>query len=745
MAQAQLTPFSRFLLWLVLVTLSCATPGARQPTLVPTAAPATQPTAVTRSAPTPIAAATSPVSTFSGEAVSGAADRLPPANPFAPFSAVAASTLDPGLQRDDLDDMQKHESLQQLSAEQQEALLANGFVVEPQPFSTFAAVYARGGEQKLPAFVTADAILHTSRLVADVAWQRSEARHLPADLQALSHAMVAVSQQQWEQAQDDGTTRAAQRNLAFFAVGSSLLDPDFAPPALVNQIVAEELTLIAQGGRFISPLFATEEDYGRFVPRGRYAQSEAMARYFRALSWFGRPLALSYMPEGTATVNRLVEARIAARQALLMTWGLEDSDNLSRWERIFQPSLYFHGATVAWSVPQVQAVAATLYGDDPSVSDLAGDALLDDFLATMHTMPPSLPFAPEPQPAFALLPVPDATYGAAPDSAILHSLTFNRIGAYSGGMPLPQSAVQTEIGLIRGLLRTLDVAAALGSPLAEEIVASGDDSSYEGYELQLENIQLHYAAIEPASWAASFDGGWLLALRPLLAEATQTGFLYAPPEAWQARQLASWHAAWISLRHETQLIPRPVAVEPVSPEVAYGYLEPQPLLYGRMASLVGQIIDGLGSRDLLDEESASKLRQLERLLDAARTISRKELSGQRLSTDEAQLLSQFITRLAALTTYEPASGATVAQTDPGPSRLVDVYQEPSSGRLLQAASGHVWPIYILVPRQEGVTLAMGAVLSSYELHGEQLSSGAWREMENRPPPPDWMQPHIVTD
>lgn len=725
----------RFLLLLLLAALACGLPNSTPAT----PAPATQPAVLV----SPVPGATSTVQAFSGEVVSGAADRLPTTNPFALFSPIPASSTETGLSRAELDDLEKLPGLERLNPAQRETLLQQGFFLEPRPFDTFAAAYAYGAEQKLPAFITADVLLHTFHTVTSVAWQRSEARFLAADLQALCEAMTAVSQEQWEEAEDDQTQQAALRNMAFFATAGTLLDPSFTAPSPVVDIVSEEITLIEQSGRFISPLFRAQLDYSLFTPRGHYTRSEELQRYFRALSWLSQPFSLAYAPSDSGTVEPLIAARLAARQTLLMTWGLERSNNLSRWERVFQPSLYFHDARVAWSLHQVQAAAPVLYGQQPTVAELAGDALVDDFLATMHNMPPLMPFDPTPAAAFAFLPGPRnhgpgqaVTAGA--DGAILRQLTFNRVGAYGGEPPYPRTAIQTSIGPIRGLPRTLDVPAALGSELAQALVQQGGDANFDGYDLQVMQLQQHYATLEPQSWPYSFDGALLFTLQPLLRQVSEAGFLYAPPETWQALQLNTWHTAWTMLRHEVEPAPRPVADAAVSPDVAYGFLEPQPALYGRMASLAKQIRDGLGQRDLLDEESATKLQRLQRLLEAARTISRKELAGERLTEDEALLLRQFIPRLTALATYEPPIGLTAPLTDGALPRLVDVAVEASSGERLQAATGEAWPIYVLVPSERGPELALGATVIAYELHGEQLSPTAWQQLESRPPPPVWL-------
>ncbi len=737
-------PHLRRALWLlILALLACAAPASLQSTARPPTGPA--PALTPLPGATPRGAATAVVSPFSGEAVTGAAERLAAQSPFAPYAplTVNIAALDPALPRSDLQEMEKLPALQQLTVGQREALLEYGFVIVAQPFDSFAAAYAAGAEQKLPAFITVEAILHAFRVVTGVAWQRSEATFLTADLQALSHNMVLVAEEQWQAAGDDATAQAAMRNLGFFAVASKLLDPGFTPPPLVSQLVADELTLVAQGGRFISPLFGEELDYNLFHRPAQNAPNDSYARYLRARAWLARPFSLAYAPQGSDALQQLARARLSARQALLMAWGLAASDNYTRWQRLFEPTLYFEGAAPAWSLAQVRAASDLVFGPQPALAGLAADGAVDNFLATLHTAPPTLPFDAAAPPAFALLPMPAAGHEAKPDGAILRQLTYNRVGAYSGDGALPVTAVQTAIGAIRGLPRSLDVPAALGSPLARELAAAAGDAQYEGYELQLDLLAQRYAALDAAAWGLSFDGGWLFALQPLLAPTAVEGFLYAPAEAWQARRLSGWHAAWLDMRQPATLEPRPVSALAVSPDAAHGYLEPQPALYARLEALAAQVRQGLKSRGLLDDESQAKLQQLERLLDAARVISRKELAGSRLSADEALLLSQFVSRLQNLITYEPPPGAAAPLSGGRLSRLVDIYQEPTTGRLLQGAIGEAWPIYVLVPREQGVMLTMGAVLSNYELHGEQLSPTSWRELESRPAPPGWLLPYVI--
>ena len=314
-----------YFIWLLLAALACAIPAP-----LPEPRSATRPIATSSAAGLiPTQVPTSPAPAFSGDPVTGAAAQLSPLNAFAPFNAIVHSPQEAAVNRSDLEDLLKLETLDRLSPEQREIVLAEGFVISTRSFDSFAAAYAYGSQQKLPAFITTDTILDAFQIVVDITWQRSEGQFLAADLMALSHAMVAVSQQQWEEAEDDSTAQAAQRNLAFFAVGSRLLDPQFTLPPLVSSIASDELTLIEQGGRFISPLFGGQYDYNGFTPSIHYAKDEALSRYFRALTWLSQPFPAPPSLTRVLPPGRHCSSPGAYKRATTFRAGNESSNRLS--------------------------------------------------------------------------------------------------------------------------------------------------------------------------------------------------------------------------------------------------------------------------------------------------------------------------------------------------------------------------------------------------------------------------------
>ena len=707
---------------LLLAALACELPSeipATRPS--PTGPPAFVPAAATATPP-PFAGTAAPVTMEQEAAGARFAPYTPPADleseptPAGPLSLTEIGNPD---------------VVERLDKAQRDLLAQQGFVVVATPFSTFGDLYQDAARQDFPVFITGDALLYSLDVLLDVAWQRAEREHLAPALEVLSQAMVEASLAQWEGAADEAVATAAWQNMAFFAVGSDLLLPGYVPPPAVATLVQDELTLIEQGGVFVSPLFGRQQDYAAFKPPGYYAADATLGRYYQAMAWYAQPLSLDGADAAVA--------RATARRALLMAAAATAATSSGRWQQISQAATFVRGAGGAWSVAEVVAAAHAVYGTLPPTEDLADLARLDDFIATLRSLPRPTAFDPQAAPVFRFMPA-----AAPPDVAVFHELTFNQVGRYlREGEALPFTAVETAIGPVRGLPRVLDVAAAFGSEEALARLEAEGDTAYDGYSFQMDALRAHFGDLDEADWTQTLGGGWLYATRPLLATHTPG----AAPKAWWGKQFNTWVGAWVLQRHGTMLGARPVQAETEAPAATFGYVEPMPLLYGRLAALARQAISGLQARELLDEEVGQKLLRLERLLLALQDIGAKEVSGEALTDDERALVGQVGERLEALLLFAPAAEGAVARIDREPAPVVDVYASASSGEVVQAALGEVWPIYVIVPGDAQPLLAVGGVFSTYELRlmaGERLDDEAWQSLSGqRPAPAAWLAQLLV--
>ena len=664
---------------------------------------------------------------------------VPAANGFAPYlvGAVDAGAVDPG-RPPDLAQIANVEALEGLSKAQRAALAQSGFLVIPAPYGEPVDVYRWAAAQGLPTFLTTDAVLYNVSLLTDAAWRQAAAR-LTLDLQALSEALIRASLAQWlavaeEEAggalgEPGALADAAWRNLAFFSVGGRLLDADLEAPGAVAEVVAEELTLIEQGGVYISPLFGDQQDYGVYEPD---ADRVSPAPYQRATAWYAQPFPLHHQDPAAV--------RGAARQVLLMALALQASENWTRWERVYYPTTFFEGTAGGYNLVEAAAALEAVYGEGASLDMLLDEDRLDDFIATLRALPRPPAFHLQPPVTFRLLPRPQQ-----PDEALFRELLFNRVGRYQGEPDtIPFTAVDTAIGPVRGLPRALDVAAALGSDLALSRLEAAGDVAYEGYDHQMQTVRRHVAQMDETVWTQTLGGGWLYAVETLLSP-SPLAIPLVEEEIWWNKQLNSWYGAWILLRNPLRSTPGPPAVDPEAGTEAAAYVEPEPLVYARLAALVRQVREGLQGRTLLDTVLAEKLQEMERLLLALQLIAEKQLVGDSLTPDEFLLARQAAERLAALATLPP-EGASGPAADRSLLRIADVYVDGQSGHMLQAALGEAWPIYVLVPGVEQPLLAVGALFSTYELRrkaDEQLDADAWREMEKRPAPAPWLEEILI--
>ena len=689
----------------------------------------------------------------------------PAGEEFAPYEAPQLR-LKPQVTEyaPDLEALANPEKLAQfgLNDAQQAALQQVGFVVVPQEVEPRTAqlyeIYQRADQSETPAFVTTDVVLHAFHVLYDRALRQIEAGALLGDLQALTATMVDAATVQ-AAATENTVQAAAVDNQAFFGVAAALLDPAYQPPAAVATLVRDESTLIeAADGIYISPLMGVEEDYSQYRPRGHYILSEDLQRYFRAMMWLGR---LGFRVETPVDPTL---ARHELRQALLMLVGLQearvgDESALATWERIYEPTTFFVTEADDLTVYDLEAAARVVYGGLLAPADLADETLLSNLQATLATYPaPSILSAPLSDVELAAQGGPPRQFRffgqrLVPDSAVLQQLVYSNVGLYQGEVEdTPFTLVHSDVGAIRGMPRGLDVAAALNSERALNLLEAAGDTAYDGYAEQLAALQTEFDALPTEQWTATLYWQWLYSIQPLLEPAGDGMPFFMQSDAWTDRQLSAWLNSWTELRHDTVLYAKQSYTAQATgaeaePRPVHGYVEPQPLVYARLAVLAAQMRSGLAQRGLLDEEMRGKLIGLEDLLLTLQSVAEKELRNQTPSDVEYLFIRGIGDRLEALTTFatEDSTGLE-AESDVRMALVTDVHTDPNSGQVLQEAVGDAFPIYVIVPVEGQQVLALGGVMSYYEFKqplSQRLTDEEWQAMATRPERPVWTASFVV--
>lgn len=666
---------------------------------------------------------------------------------FANYREVPVSlkpSVPPYRTQDDLSNI-INKDLFDFSPEARELLVKNNFVVVPGTAREFFSIYEINRYSMIPNFITTDAMLHNYHLYFSHLLRTLEKDRLRAELVSLTESMLTESQNQYQTLKGTDWENAAKRNVAFFAVAARLLDPASEIPSAVSREVNEELALIdAHQEPFApSPVMnmgnpdadlaeALKEDYTQYIPRGHYTKSDELKTYFRTMMWYGRM---------TFRASREDETKSAA----LITLLLSRQRGYDRWNRIYEPTNFFVGKSDDLGFIQYHGLMEETYGKVPSPEELAGDAgLWEAFLAGIEELEP---------PEINSIPIFDKRIQPDREREIkgfrfmgqrftLDASVFQRL--------IYRDVEENGRGERRMLPNGLDIPAAMGSGEALEILKSMGETEYKNYPENMEKLRKFIGSLDVGTRTQNLYWSWLYTLDPLTETKGEGYPSFMQNQAWSRKQLETYLGSWAELKHDTILYAKQVYAEMGGgdePQDDRGYVEPNPKVYGRLASLTRMTIEGLQSRGLLKESAGVSLERMEELALKLKVISEKELAEEPLTEEEHDLIRSFGGQLEHFwleaLADEGVDHPSAVYENPA-ALIADVATDPN-GWVLEAGTGFVSHIYAIVPVEGTLRIAKGAVYSYYEFSwpsADRLTDEKWRgiiESEEAPAPPSWTQ------
>lgn len=606
--------------------------------------------------------------------------------------------------------------------EARQRLLNDRFLVTSRG-GEFYQVYEMNRYSYTPNFVTTDALLHTYHLYFVYLQSKTEKNQLSSALLSLSQAMQQQSQLQYETLKGTEWEQAALRNLAFFSVGVSLLQPDAPVPEAVSGLVGQELALIqAASGISPSPVMnldkinspdALMEDYTQYIPRSYYAGDAVLEPYFRAMMWYGRMTFRASDEDQT-------------RSAILLTMALQEDGAEEDWRRIYEVTSFFAGASDDATYQDYAPLLAAAYGDDPAVEELPDqDQAFADFTASLQDLTPA---------AINSMPIYDdqdkdaATTGLrfmgqrfTMDAAVLQQLVYDNVAP-------------KEDGSERMLPRALDLPAAFGSESALNILSEQGDTDYPGYAENMQTMRSALAQAPSAVWSASLSAAWLDALRSLTEPAGEGWPQYMQSEDWNRKKLSTMLGSWTELKHDTALYAKQVYGEMggggIEEKDDRGWVETEPEVFGKLSALSSATSDGLKTLGLLEDTDAENLGILADLCRQLMVIAEKELKNELPTEEEFELIRSIGGQLEHFwteTVYDEEAGLYTPEQMPA-ALVADVATDPN-GTVLQMGT-NVDTVYVLVSVDGSPRIAVGSVFAFYEFEqpmNERLTDQQWWE------------------
>jgi hypothetical protein len=596
------------------------------------------------------------------------------------------------------------------------ALADRGFVVVPAEFRLFHFAYQGNVYEGWPVFVTTDVAYHVWHQVFDKVLRSLEQEVLLPELEALVTGLLQASRAQVAELDGTPVADAAARVEQLYQVAAA----ELGLPVTLGPLAEQEKDLIDAHSApdETSPIVGGKVDYSLFTPRGHYTRNQELTRYFLGMSVLGQ---LAFCLPGTTGCPGLEPARmsILASRALVQDAELQD-----RWRRIYEPTAFLVGLADDY-VPYEVAEATGAAG--PGLADPA--AFADDALvaAVVDALVAARPVRINPDRASVRL------MGT---RFVIDSFVFDQLIAPNVGTPDEP----------RTLPSALDLAAAFGSGFAHAVLEDEGVTAFENYERQLGLMRTLVAERPIQAWGGTVYDAWLYALQPSFVAHEGAFPDFMRTDAWEAKAHQSGLGSFAELRHDTILYAKQAVGEggdgaPIPDR--RNWVEPDPVVFGRLAAMAELMRAGLDERDLLTREHVDLLRDAVELFDFLGRIARDELAGLPISTQDDERLTFIGGELEAIwfrTSDQAETGE--PETDEDAAIVADVASGGDS--VLEVGTGRIDRIYVLVPDDDGTfQVAVGGVYSYYEFTtpaGERLSDELWRSMleaGNAPERPGW--------
>ncbi len=631
-----------------------------------------------------------------------------------------------------------NEIFSELKGEAKELLVQNGFVVIPSDYKQIYDVYIENDDAIIPSFVTTDAILHAYHILYDNALRSIEGDIFWDILLNLTHEMMDISLTQYTQANNvvnaPLVAEAARKNLAFFTIANSLLEPEVSidpvVETLVGSLIDSELELIeTHSSMVLSPLFGYYEDYSQYKPRGHYTRTEKLEQFFKAMMWYGR-MSFRLHPSDGQGINE-------TRQAVLIALGLAQVvENANNWANIYEPTVFFVGSADDLIYTDYLAMIGKIFSSPIPLETFENSSVIEAIIQEgMKYRNPRI--------LSSIIPDTQDTSNETkglrfmgqrfiPDSYIFQSLVHDNVNA-------------------RMFPTALDVFAVFGSNRSQELLQD-EATKYPDYLPRRALLEEEFAAYNLTVWTQNLYWLWLYSLTPLL-NPKGTGYpMYMQSPAWIDKELITALGSWTELRHDTILYAKQSYTKftSIPPEPDQGYVEANPELFARLTSLASMTFEGLQNRSLMPEIIDERLTLLIETLTSLTEIAIKELEVKPLDNKEINLIKNIgsvLERIVNINDSEYTTG-----TDERMALVADVHTDPNSGKVLEEGVGNPFIIFTVNKINGELILSRGATFSYYEFQqplAERLTDEEWQLILDQgiaiPDLPSWVTSFIATN
>ncbi len=495
--------------------------------------------------------------------------------------------------------------------------VTNGFVVsERLGTGSFGDSYDRIFHGDLPVFITTDSILQAWHRTYENMLEELEELELATLLERVLTNMAAQLPATWQQYGRGPLSNSILDADYFLTVARSLWAGQQVSGSLnvagQSQNVTRTLTAISNQVLVeYFPIFGSLRsgvDFSQFTIRGHYNNSDRLRHYFQTMMWCGRiDLRLATFPPNQEDDIRELGT------AVVINHLLNQSGQFGNWSAIEQITRVFVGITDSMTFAQLGELLAAAGIQSPAdVPDLLTLTNLQTRLLTgelgVQSITGDVFFSPL-SPDEVKLPRSFTVCGQKfiMDSWAFTQVVFDKVHWPSDNC-VPYCGVTNICGkVIRRKPSCLDTAfAVFGNDqvvpdLVARITSTNGEPFRDGlpYQHNLTAARNVIDSQDAAIWTNNIYTAWLAALRALSAPTTDPQYPEAMRNrAWAMKTLNTQLASWTELRHDTLLYAKQSYTPPVVCSYPYGFVEPRPEFWQRMATLADMTAAAISSLPL---------------------------------------------------------------------------------------------------------------------------------------------------
>jgi len=632
----------------------------------------------------------------------------------------------------------------ELSPDALDGLKQNGFIFTRTDEKDIYGVYAQLKKNNRPTFITTDLILHTDHLLFDYTLRIVEIEKLYPVISELSSDMLNEMLKRLKTEHLSSFQKnALERDIGFFAVACALFEKEYQAPNEVEKKVKKELTLINNAQGFTeSPLFEIKEDYSQYKPRGHYTRNETFKKYFKAMMWFGRMPFFVKPPESNVSSSDLEKlGKSLTLSALYITYILDNNPLLlESYDTVYEITSFYVGESDDLGIVDYIRLMNDVYGKNVALTNLSDNNSLSRFIErAKQEKPPLINSSLLTDKETQELPRSFKFMGQRfiPDSYMFQNLVYDNVTNFTGkGMPF--TAITSQVGIVRGFPRGLDVMAVLGSDAALEILTNEGDASYKNYEEQLSMLKKEFATLEESEWRKNLYYRVIYQFKLMIKNIYEFKNPYINKKMWTVKVLNTLLGAWAELRHDTILYAKQsytIMVTSVRPHLQImlqpAYVEAYPSFFSENSRFINALYQLLDDKNAVPEEVIDNLKRFEDILDKLTRIAETENKMEKLDDETVRYLQSVPSRLESVVKFSaPIMDKITSGTDSQMALVADVHTDVNTKQVLEEGVGNPLKLFIVVPVNNKPYLMEGATFSYYEFKenmSNRLTDEQWQE------------------